>query len=151
MSTQILQGEYRPSPSQWVREQVEQYERTGGREGNTLGDTGMPVIILTTRGRKSGDVRKTALMRVEHDGEYVVVGSQGGAPQDPDWVHNLRAAPDEVALQDGPEPFSAHAREIEGDERARWRERAVAAFPPYADYEKKTDRHIPMFAITKAS
>ena len=151
MSTQILQGEYRPSPSQWVREQVEQYERTGGREANTLGDTGMPVIILTTRGRKSGDVRKTALMRVEHDGDYLVVGSQGGAPQDPAWVHNLRAAPDEVALQDGPEPFSAHAREIEGDERARWRERAVAAFPPYADYEKKTDRHIPMFVITKAS
>ncbi|WP_067599559.1 nitroreductase family deazaflavin-dependent oxidoreductase [Nocardiopsis listeri] len=151
MSKQILEGEYRPSASQRTRDQVEQYERTGGREANTLMDTGMPVIILTTRGRKSGDVRKTALMRVEHDGEYAVIGSEGGAPTHPAWVHNLRAAPDEVALQDGPEPFAAHAREVEGDERARWWERAVAAYPPYADYQKKTDRHIPVFVITKAS
>ncbi|WP_017602603.1 nitroreductase family deazaflavin-dependent oxidoreductase [Nocardiopsis alkaliphila] len=150
MTTQILQGEYQPSSSQWVREQVERYERTGGREANTLMDTGMPVIILTTRGRKSGKVRKSALMRVEHEGEYAVVGSQGGAPEHPDWVHNLRAAPDEVALQDGPEPFPARAREVEGDERARWWERAVAAYPPYADYQEKTDRHIPVFVISRA-
>ncbi|HJE58410.1 MAG TPA: nitroreductase family deazaflavin-dependent oxidoreductase [Nocardiopsis listeri] len=151
MTKQILEGEYRPSASRRTREQVEQYERSGGREANTLMDTGMPVIILTTRGRKSGDVRKTALMRVEHDGEYAVIGSEGGAPKDPAWVHNLRAAPDEVAFQDGPEPFAARAREVEGDERARWWDRAVAAYPPYADYEKKTDRHIPVFVITKVS
>lgn len=94
---QIVEGEYEPSSSQWVREQVDLYERTGGREGNTLMDTGMPVVILTTRGRKSGKVRKSAVMRVEHDGEYAVVGSLGGAPEHPSWVHNLRAAPDEVA------------------------------------------------------
>jgi len=151
MTTQILEGEYRPSSSQWVRDQVDLYERTGGREGNTLMDTGLPVIILTTRGRQSGTVRKVALMRVEHDGEYAVIGSQGGAPQHPAWVHNLRTAPEEVALQDGPEPFAARAREVEGDERARWWERAVAAYPPYADYQTKTDRHIPVFVITRTT
>lgn len=150
MTTQILEGEYRPSSSQWVRDQVELYERTGGREGDTLMDTGMPVIILTTRGRKSGKVRKVALMRVEHDGEYAVIGSQGGAPEHPDWAHNLRTAPEEVALQDGTEPFAAHAREVEGDERARWWDRAVAAYPPYADYRTRTDRHIPVFVIGRA-
>ncbi|HIY41014.1 MAG TPA: nitroreductase family deazaflavin-dependent oxidoreductase [Candidatus Nocardiopsis merdipullorum] len=151
MTTQILEGEYRPSSSQWVRDQVDLYERTGGREGNTLMDTGLPVIILTTRGRQSGTVRKVALMRVEHDGEYAVIGSQGGAPQHPAWVHNLRTAPEEVALQDGPEPFAARAREVEGDERARWWERAVAAYPPYADYQTKTARHIPVFVITRTT
>src|SRR5699024_11944224 len=101
-----------------------------------------------TRGRQSGTVRKVALMRVEHDGEYAVIGSQGGAPQHPAWVHNLRTAPEEVALQDGPEPFAARAREVEGDERARWWERAVAAYPPYADSQTTTARHIPVFVIT---
>ncbi|MBR8743248.1 nitroreductase family deazaflavin-dependent oxidoreductase [Nocardiopsis sp. MG754419] len=147
---QILEGEYQPSSAKWVRDQVELYERTGGREGDTLMDTGMPVIILTSRGRKSGKVRKVALMKVEHDGEHAVIGSQGGAPEHPDWVHNLRAAPDEVALQDGPEPFAAHAREVEGDERALWWDRAVAAYPPYADYQKKTERHIPVFVISRS-
>ncbi|MET9710356.1 nitroreductase family deazaflavin-dependent oxidoreductase [Nocardiopsis alba] len=143
----ILPGEYEPSASQWVRDQVELYERTGGREGDTLMDTGMPVVILTTRGRKSGKVRKSAVMKVEHGGLYAVIGSQGGAPEDPAWVHNLRAAPDEVALQDGPEPFAATAREVEGDERELWWDRAVAAYPPYADYQRKTDRRIPVFVI----
>ncbi|WP_017610254.1 nitroreductase family deazaflavin-dependent oxidoreductase [Nocardiopsis xinjiangensis] len=151
MSTeQIIEGEYEPSSARWVREQVDLYERTGGREGDTLMDTGMPVVILTTRGRKSGKVRKSAVMRVEHDGEYAVVGSLGGASEHPSWVHNLRAAPDEVVLQDGPEPFAARAREVEGDERARWWDRAVEAFPPYAEYREKTDRHIPVFVIGPA-
>ncbi|GAB3748415.1 nitroreductase family deazaflavin-dependent oxidoreductase [Nocardiopsis nanhaiensis] len=145
----VLQGEYVPSASKWVRDQVDLYERTGGREGNTLLDTGMPVVIVTMRGRSSGNVRKVALMRVEHDGEYALVGSVGGAPKDPVWVHNLRAAPDEVAIQDGPEPFAARVREIEGEERQVWWERAVAAFPPYADYDRKTDRHIPVFVASK--
>lgn len=145
----VLQGEYVPSASKWVRDQVDLYERTGGREGNTLLDTGMPVVIVTMRGRSSGNVRKVALMRVEHDGEYALVGSVGGAPKDPVWVHNLRAAPDEVAIQDGPEPFAARVREIEGEERQAWWDRAVAAFPPYADYDRKTDRHIPVFVASK--
>lgn len=150
-TSSILPGEYVPSPSKFVRDQVEQYERSGGREANTLMDTGMPVVILTTRGRSSGKVRKSALMRVEHDGEYAVIGSQGGAPSDPAWVGNLRAAPEEVALQDGPEPFAARAREVQGEERRLWWDRAVAAYPPYADYQEKTDRHIPVFVITPAS
>ena len=145
----VLQGEYVPSASKWVRDQVDLYERTGGREGNTLLDTGMPVVIVTMRGRSSGNVRKVALMRVEHDGEYALVGSVGGAPKDPVWVHNLRAAPDEVAIQDGPEPFAARVREIEGEERQVWWDRAVAAFPPYADYDRKTDRHIPVFVASR--
>ena len=145
----VLQGEYVPSASKWVRDQVELYERTGGREGNTLLDTGMPVVIVTMRGRSSGNVRKVALMRVEHGGEYALVGSVGGAPKDPVWVHNLRAAPDEVAIQDGPEPFAARVREIEGEERQVWWDRAVAAFPPYADYDRKTDRHIPVFVASR--
>ncbi len=145
----VLQGEYEPSPSKFVRDQVELYERTGGREGNTLMDTGMPVIILTTRGHSSGKVRKSALMRVEHDGAYAVIGSQGGAPEDPAWVGNLRAAPDEVALQDGPTPFAARAREVRGEERQRWWDRAVEAYPPYADYQEKTDRLIPVFVVER--
>src|SRR5919112_2972240 len=105
-----LEGEYEPSPWDWVREQVETYERTGGREANTLRDTGMPIIIVTTRGNKSGKIRKTALMRVEHEGEYALVGSVGGAPKDPVWVHNLRADPNALTIQDGPEPWDATVR-----------------------------------------
>ena len=145
-----LQGEYEPSPWDVVREQVETYERTGGTEGNTLPDTGQPVIILTTRGNRSGKLRKTPLMRVEHDGAYALVGSMGGAPTNPVWVHNLRADPTAVTIQDGPEPFDAVAREVEGDERARWWERAVAAFPNYADYQTRTDREIPVFVAEPA-
>ena len=139
-----LPGEYVPSAAGWVREQVEAYERSGGREANTLRDTGLPVIIVTMRGNKSGNVRKIALMRVEHDGEYALVASYGGAPTHPVWYHNLSAHPDEVVVQDGPEPFDAQVREITGDEYTAWWDRAVAAYPPYADYQQRTDRKIPI-------
>ena len=129
-----LSGEYVPSPSGWVRDQVEAYERSGGKEANTLRDTGMPVIIVTMLGNKSGKVRKIALMRVEHDGEYALVASLGGAPKHPVWYHNLKANPHDVTIQDGAEPFSVQVREVDGDERAAWWERAVAAYPPYAEY-----------------
>ena len=145
-----IEGTYEPSPSQWVREQVERYESSGGTEGTTLLDTGLPVVIVTTVGRRSGNVRKIPLMRVEHDGEYALVGSMGGAPKDPVWVHNLRAAPDKVVIQDGPRRFDATVREITGEERDRWWERAVAAFAPYADYQKRTERTIPVFIATPA-
>lgn len=140
-----LDGEYEPSPRAWVREQVETYERSGGQEANTLRDTGLPVVILTTRGNKSGKLRKTPLMRVEHGGEYALVASLGGAPQHPVWYHNLRADPTAVMIQDGPERFHAEVREVTGAERDQWWERAVAAFPPYAEYQEKTDRTIPVF------
>jgi deazaflavin-dependent oxidoreductase (nitroreductase family) len=143
-----LEGEYEPSPWAWVREQVETYERTGGREANTLLDTGLPVVIVTTRGNKSGKLRKTALMRVEHGGEYALVGSMGGAPTDPVWVHNVRADPTAVMVQDGPEPWDAVVREVTGEERAEWWERAVAAYPPYAEYQEKTSRTIPVFVAS---
>jgi deazaflavin-dependent oxidoreductase (nitroreductase family) len=144
-----LEGEYEPSPWDWVREQVETYERTGGREANTLRDTGLPIIIVTTRGNKSGKIRKTALMRVEHDGEYALVGSVGGAPKHPVWVHNLRADPNALTIQDGPEPWDATVREVTGDERAEWWSRAVAAYPPYDDYQARTNREIPVFIASK--
>ena len=144
-----LEGEYVPSPWQWVRDQVEAYERTGGAEANTLLDTGMPVIIVTTRGNKSGTLRKTALMRVEHDGEYALVASMGGAPKHPVWYYNLVADPKAVVIQDGPEPFDAEVRELSGDERAVWWDRAVAVYPPYAEYQTKTDRLIPVFVARR--
>jgi deazaflavin-dependent oxidoreductase (nitroreductase family) len=144
-----LEGEYVPSPWQWVRDQVETYERTGGREANTLLDTGLPIIIVTTRGNKSGTLRKTALMRVEHDGEYALVASMGGAPKHPVWYYNLVADPTAVVIQDGPEPFDAEVREVSGDERAVWWERAVADYPPYAEYQTKTDRQIPVFVARR--
>jgi len=144
-----LQGEYVPSPAPWVRDQVEAYERTGGREANTLGDTGLPVVIVTMLGNKSGSVRKIALMRVEHDGEYALVASKGGAPRHPVWYYNLKAHPDDVVVQDGPEPFDAEVREVTGDERAAWWDRAVAAYPPYAEYQTKTDRRIPVFVARR--
>lgn len=140
-----LEGEYEPSKAQWVREQVERYEATGGREANTLRDTGLPVAIFTTRGAKSGKIRKFALMRVEHDGAYAMVASQGGAPDHPHWYHNLTTYPDQLEVQDGPEPFAAVARELDGAERQEWWDRAVAAYPPYADYQRRTDRVIPVF------
>jgi deazaflavin-dependent oxidoreductase (nitroreductase family) len=146
-----LEGEYEPSAQQWVRDQVERYEATGGREANTLRDTGLPVAIFWTRGAKSGKVRKNALMRVEHDGAYLMVGSQGGAPTDPAWVSNVRKAPDQVTVQDGPEPWDGAARELSGEEREQWWARAVAAFPNYADYQKKTDRQIPIFLVERRS
>jgi deazaflavin-dependent oxidoreductase (nitroreductase family) len=146
-----MTGDYEPSPSEWVREQVELYERTGGKEGATLLDTGLPIVIVTTRGRRSGKLRKMALMRVEHGGEYCLVGSMGGAPTDPQWVANLRAHPDEVTVQDGPEPVRMRVREIDGDERQTWWDRAVAAYPDYAEYQTRTERRIPLFVATPAS
>ena len=143
-----LEGEYAPSPIGWVRRQVEEYESSGGRRANTLRDTGLPIIVVTSRGNKTGKLRKTPLMRVEHDGEYALVGSQGGAPRHPEWVHNLRADPEAVAIQDGAEPFEVRTREVTGDERAEWWERAVAAYPPYADYRERTERDIPVFVAT---
>jgi deazaflavin-dependent oxidoreductase (nitroreductase family) len=145
-----LEGEYEPSSQQWVRDQVEAYERSGGREANTLRDTGLPVIIVGHIGRSSGKVRKTPLMRVEHGGEYALVASQGGAPTHPSWYHNLTAAPDRVTIQDGPEPFDAVVREVEGEERRQWWERAVAAYPPYAEYQEKTERRIPVLVARRA-
>jgi F420H(2)-dependent quinone reductase len=146
-----LDGEYEPSPSQWVRDQVELYESSGGQRGNTLMDTGMPVVVVTSKGNKSGKIRKTPLMRVEHDGEYVLVASQGGAPTHPVWYYNLTADPDNVTLQDGPDRFTVQVRELDGPERQQWWERAVAAYPPYAEYQQKTDRTIPVFLATRAS
>ena len=138
-------ADYVPSPAKWVRDQVERYEATRGHEANTLLDTGMPIIVVTTRGNKTGHVRKIPLMRVEHDGEYVLVASMGGAPKHPVWYYNLKAHPDDVTLQDGPEPFPVFVRELEGDEREQWWNRAVDAYPPYAEYQQRTNREIPVF------
>jgi F420H(2)-dependent quinone reductase len=146
-----LEGEYEPSAWEWVRNQVEEYERSGGQQANTLLDTGLPIIVVTSRGNRSGKVRKFALMRVEHDGQYALVASKGGAPANPVWYHNLIAHPTEVTIQDGPEPFDAAVRELEGDERDRWWERAVAAYPPYAEYQERTEREIPVLLATHRS
>jgi F420H(2)-dependent quinone reductase len=151
MTTPTLQGEYEPSSWEWVRDQVAEYEASGGTRANTLRDTGLPVVVLTTRGHRSGKVRKSPVMRVEHDGEYVLVASKGGAPENPGWYHNLVAHPDEVVLQDGPAPVTVAIREVHGEEKARWWERAVAAYPPYAEYQERTDRQIPVFVATPVS
>ncbi|WP_242910809.1 nitroreductase family deazaflavin-dependent oxidoreductase [Actinomadura terrae] len=145
-----LEGEYEPSPAQWVREQVELYESSGGTQGTTLMDTGLPVIILTTRGAKSGKLRKTPLMRVEHEGRYAVVASQGGAPKHPVWYFNLKAEP-RVELQDGPVRQDMTAREVTGDEKAEWWKRAVAAYSLYAEYAEKSDREFPIFVLEPVS
>jgi deazaflavin-dependent oxidoreductase (nitroreductase family) len=146
-----LDGVYEPSPAQWVRDQVAEYEASGGQRANTLRDTGLPVVIVTTRGNKSGKIRKMALMRVEHDGEYALVASKGGAPSHPVWYYNLVSDPDSVLIQDGPEPFPVTVRQLAGDERAQWWERAVAAYPPYAEYQQRTARTIPVFLATRAT
>lgn len=144
-----LDGEYVPSPRQWVRDQVKLFESSGGTEGITLLDTGLPVVIVTNTGAKTGKVRKTPLMRVEHDGRYAAVASMGGAPKHPVWYYNLRANP-RVELQDGPKRLDMIARETTGAERAQWWERAVAAYPPYAEYQTKTSRQIPVFVLEPA-
>jgi len=146
-----LSGAYVPSTSQWVRDQVDTYERTGGREAGTLLKTGIPVVIVSMRGAKSGSVRKIALMRVEHDGEYALVASKGGAPEHPDWYHNLVANPDEVTLQDGPEPFFVRVRLVDGAEYDEWWKRSVAVFAPYAEYRQKTSRRIPIFVTQRVA
>ena len=145
-----LQGEYEPSPLDWVREQVEEYEASNGQRANTLLDTGLPVVIVTTRGRKSGKIRKFPLMRVEHDGEYALVASLGGAPTNPTWYGNLIADPTALMIQDGAEPRDFVAREVQGNEREVWWERAVEAYPSYADYQLKTSRIIPVFVATRS-
>ena len=145
-----VEGEYEPSPRDWVRDQVELYENSGGTEGTTLRDSGLPVVVITNRGARTGKVRKTPLMRVEHGGRYAAVASQGGAPTHPFWYYNFRADP-HVELQDGPRKQEMVAREVSGAERDEWWERAVAAFPPYAEYQQKTTRQIPVFVLEPAA
>ncbi|MFG2469560.1 nitroreductase family deazaflavin-dependent oxidoreductase [Streptomyces canus] len=155
-----LNGQYEPSTAQFVRDQVELYESSGGTQGTTLGvlvareeDEGLrdvPVVILTTLGAKSGKIRKSPLIRVEHDGNYAVVASAGGAPKHPVWYHNAMADP-RVELQDGPVRRDMLAREVTGDEKAVWWARAVEAFPDYAEYQKNTDREIPVLVLEPAA
>jgi deazaflavin-dependent oxidoreductase (nitroreductase family) len=140
----LLEGEYAPSPAQWVRDQVERIESSGGADGTVM--RGMPVIVMTMRGAKSGKLRKVPVMRVEHDGVYAAVASLGGAPRNPLWYANLVADP-HVLLQDGPVRREMTAREVHGPEKALWWERAVEAFPDYATYQAKTDRQIPVFVL----
>ena len=140
-----LTGEYAPSTSDWARQQVELYESSGGTQGTTLRDR--PVVVLWTLGARSGKIRKTPLMRVEHDGRYAVVASLGGAPQHPVWYHNLVEHP-LVELQDGPVRKDYTAREVTGEERDLWWQRAVEAWPDYAAYQEKTERVIPVFVLT---
>lgn len=142
-----LTGEYEPSPQQWVRDQVEKYESSGGTEANDL--RGVPVVLITSTGARSGKLRKTPLMRVEHDGDYVVVASKGGAPEHPVWYYNLKADP-HVELQDGPAKSDRTARELSGTERDDWWQRAVQVWPDYADYQTKTERTIPLFVLEEA-
>jgi deazaflavin-dependent oxidoreductase (nitroreductase family) len=139
-----LDGEYVPSASTWVRDQVTLYEKSGGTEGTTL--RGMPVIIMTMRGATSGKLRKVPVMRVEREGAYAAIASKGGAPKHPVWYANLLADP-HVELQDGPVKQDMTARELEGEERRLWWDRAVAAYPDYATYQTKTDRVIPVFVL----
>ena len=139
-----LSGEYEPSTAEWVRDHVEKIEESGGSDAEMQGK---PVILLTTIGAKSGKIRKTPLMRVEHDGEYAVVASLGGAPKNPVWYYNVKKNP-RVELQDGSTTRDYEAREVFGDEKAAWWERAIEAWPDYADYQKKTDRQIPVFVLT---
>jgi deazaflavin-dependent oxidoreductase (nitroreductase family) len=141
-----LSGEYEPSPSDWAREQADKFEASNGAEAAEL--RGKPIILLTSVGAKSGKLRKTPLMRVEHDGRYAVVASRGGAPTHPVWYHNLVQNP-HVELQDGPEKHDYVAHEAQGDERAEWWDRAVEAWPDYADYQTKTDRVIPVFVLER--
>jgi F420H(2)-dependent quinone reductase len=141
-----LEGEFELSPTGWVRKQTEKILADGTTEGVSI--NGMHVILLTTRGVKSGKLRKVPLMRVEHDGQYAIVASLGGAPKHPVWYHNVLAEP-HVELQDGTETHDYRAREVTGDEKAVWWERAVAAYPEYAEYQKKTDRQIPVFVLEK--
>ena len=141
----MIEGEYKPSTWDWVADQVEAYEASGGTEANTLRDTGIPIIVMTTKGHKSGNVRKVPLMRVEHEGSYALVASKGGAPQHPGWYHNLIADP-HIMIQDGPQPWPCEAHLVSGPERQAWWERAVAVYPPYADYKVAAgDREIPLF------
>lgn len=142
-----LQGEYEPSPSERARNQVEEFESSNGARGNTL--RGMPVVVLTSVGARSGKIRKTPVMRVERDGRYAVIASLGGAPRNPVWYHNVKANP-RVELQDGPVKQDMVAREVTGDEKAAWWQAAVDAYPDYADYQRRTEREIPVFVLEPA-
>ncbi len=139
-----IEGEYEPSPAKWVRDQVELYEGSGGNKGTTL--RGIRVIILTTVGVKSGKVRKVPLMRVEHEGIYAIVASLGGAAKNPVWYYNVLANP-HVEVRDGTQAWDLRAREVKGEEKAAWWDRAVSAYPDYAEYQKKTEREIPVFVL----
>lgn len=141
-----LTGEYEPSPSQWVRDQVATYEATGGREANTLPGTDDAIVVITSVGAKSAKLRKNPVMRVEKDGVYVAIASKGGAPDNPAWYENFVAHP-VVDLQDGPEPKPYRARIVTGEERRQWWDHAVATWPTYAEYATKTDREIPVFVL----
>ncbi|MEM1333586.1 MAG: nitroreductase family deazaflavin-dependent oxidoreductase [Actinomycetota bacterium] len=142
-----LEGDYEPSTSDWVREQVETYERTGGREANTVTSSEAPIIVVTCVGASTGKLRKIGLIRVEHDGEYALVASMGGAPTNPSWFHNLVANP-LVEIQDGPVPADHVVRLVDGDERATWWDRSVEVFPRYAEYAAATERTIPVFVAS---
>lgn len=143
-----LQGDYLPSSEQWVRDQVKEYEGSGGTKGTTL--RGVPVIVVTSPGAKSGKLRKNPLMRVERDGRYAAVASKGGAPGHPDWYRNLLANP-LVEVQDETVRGDHLARLLEGDERQQWWRRAVEVWPDYAGYQTKTDREIPVFVLEPAT
>ena len=143
-----LTGDYEPSTSDWARENAEECMASGGTRGTEL--NGRPVILLTTVGAKTGKIRKTPLMRVEHGGQYAVVASLGGAPKNPVWYYNVKANP-RVELQDGAAAGEYEAHEVFGEEKATWWERAVATWPDYAEYQTKTDRQIPVFVLTPVS
>ena len=147
MAGMPVTGEYEPSPEKWVRDQVEAYEASGGTEATTL--RGVPVVVVTSVGARSGKVRKNPVMRVEHDGRYALVASKGGAPSHPVWYQNLMAHPT-VELQDGADRRDYTVRVVEGDERATWWERAVDVWPDYAEYQTRTDREIPVFVAEPA-
>jgi len=138
-----IEGEYEPSTMSWVADQVAEYEASGGQRANTLRDTGIPIVVVTTLGAKSGKVRKFALMRVEHAGEYALIASRGGSPTHPSWYFNLRSHPTDVTIQDGAEPHDYEVREVTGEEKATWWDRGVAVYPPYAEYQLATTRQIP--------
>lgn len=143
-----IEGTYVPNAQDWVRDQVEAYERSGGTEARTFRDSGLPIIVLTMRGAKTGHVRKTALMRTKHEGSYALVAGAGGAPNNPGWYYNIIANPSEVFIQDGPTPFRVTVREVTGDERALWWERAIAAFPGYVERQAKTSRVFPVLVAS---
>jgi len=143
-----ISGEYEASPWDWVRKDADRILETGNTAGSEM--KGKPIILLTTIGAKTGKVRKTPLMRVEHEGQYAVVASLGGAPKNPVWYYNIKAHP-QVELQDGDVTKDYEAREVSGDEKAVWWERAVEAWPDYAEYQTKTDRQIPVFVLTPVS
>jgi deazaflavin-dependent oxidoreductase (nitroreductase family) len=142
-----LEGEYVPSKAQWVRDQVAKYEETDGREANTLPNTDYPIVVITSRGAKSGNLRKNPVMRVERDGTYVAIASKGGADEHPEWFHNFVEHP-EVDVQDGAVKKTYRAEIVEGEERADLWQLSVDTWPTYAEYQKKTDRQIPVFKLT---